>query len=179
MSEPQPLPPAVPIQPDVPNPVAPPSRRSRITLATTLVHNVPGYDGRRPDVTRFSQNLESDEQHFEKRCRVGEEWAAIPLSDEIMNGGCSVLSVINKTTIPTVAKQRAISPRRTDGRGVAVTEEAHWVVLIVGLQVGDEVYEFASLAPGQELPISPMRLDQYRVRAEEGQCRYNVFAVPM
>lgn len=171
--EQQPPDPLLPLEPPIPMPIPmrqSSEKRARVLVVTSITHQVPGYEARKPEQARFTQELTSTDDRYEIRLTATTEWMEIQ-TGHISLDKVVLLHLLNKTPVK--------GPPRFNIKGRGPEQQVEWKVLIIGLLVGDEVYPFCSLAPGQDLPISPMGLENYRIRAEEGECKFNLFAVPM
>lgn len=152
-------------EPIIPQPVAKP----RVTIVSTVYHQVPGDNGSSSPPARYSCWLESSEDAYDRTVRVGPEWT--PLDLGWVGDFASVLSLTNVTKRP---------PGRIPTETELAEEEAR--VLLIGLEVaiGDQtvVLDFCELRKGETMMLHPVNLGAYRVRASSGECKCSVFLVP-
>lgn len=123
---------------------------------------------------RFTRNLRSDEQMYERRSKVGPGWKPLPLPgpEWIDPADCGMLSLKNLegddlAVVPTPDERAAIDAK----------------VVEVGLSSSQTdpdaaVTPFARVRPGEAVRVEPVNLHLYRLRCPAGSARYALALVP-
>jgi hypothetical protein len=133
---------------------------NRITVVETLYHKS-GDNQPKGHEHRFTRQLESDEQAYERTCRVGEDWTLIDAG--WLNGAqIGMLILVNDEgkfpqTIPTAAE----------------VAEASEKVLELGTTEC-----FAIVPPGESLRFVPYDITNLRVRSAHGTIKYTLKFYP-
>ena len=146
-------------------PAEPPKPVNRLTVVETLYHQA-GYDEPESFVLSYERDLTTNEQVYDRRGSVGEEWQDLRfgwLTDENIN--CSLLRIVNHEgqqfqTIPTPEELAEVMGR--------VLEFCY---------AGGEETPFL-VRPKESTKLSPSTLKGLRIRCRKGTARYTVTAFP-
>ena len=138
-------------------------RRDQLTVVESVYHQ-PAGEPARQFTSRFSRPLEGDEQCYERRVTVGEEWmpidcgwAGLPAMLMLVNGAQTVPGV-NPT-----AEERA-----------AVSEQ----VLEVGCLYRSQYNPIILILPGESCRFQPADVESFRVRCRSGNTKMTIRAIP-
>lgn len=151
---------------DSPAPDEPtPTRRPRFTVTGSVVHQQPGEQAKQAPRSRFYRWLDQDQDPYERTVKVGEDWTPLDLGWVGTEGSLLLLANATRATF-------TVRPTREQ------LADLYSKVLEVGLLVKGVVTDFAEVPVGEDLRLSPRRLDAYRVRCRSGQGKYSIFLVP-
>lgn len=168
-----------PVHPPPPRRAPPPAAGPRLTVVTKVYHQVPGVDIDGPVIPSFALLLESDEEAYNRRVAVGEDWQEIDFG-WIKPHDCALVHLCNaivrpRSVIPTadellefrshVLEVGKVIAAATDPDGRTPSQNEH-------------VEPLFTLAVGQDVALSLVDGDRFRIRCRNGQGRYAVFAVP-
>lgn len=151
-----------------------PSKR-RLVVVEYMTHQSASGESSTGD-TRFSRQLETDEQPFERRFEVRHLFSPIPmgwLEDAAKAGPLGMLSLQNlhheKDAILEIGILVTI-PQEPEGERSMFSAQKLEPVLVL----------FAILSPGESLRLQPINLHAYRIRAtsEEGLVRCSLKLIP-
>lgn len=159
--------------PDLPDePLPPPTRRPRVTVTGSVVHQLPGEQAKSAPRSRFFRWLDRDEAPYERTVKVGRDWQ--PLDLGWVGDDCSLLILANSTKLVT-------SVRPPQSEIDALYSKVLEVGVIVGMRAdgSDRIQELFEIPVGEDCRIpSPRGAAAYRVRSTNGEAKYSIFAVP-
>lgn len=151
----------------------PQPRQTRVTLITKLYYQPYGIEATAPTSAPYEEMLATEEQAYQRRLKVGEEWVPIDFG-WTAESGCSFLHVVNEYKV-----RRRITPSPEDRK----EELMH--VLEIGKLIDDRhnpvtehVEPFCVLYVGQPITLSPLGQVQYRIRSRYGEGHYSVYCIP-
>lgn len=149
--------------PRAPRPASRPVVKDRLSVVEAVYHTPFGKDPVSTE-SRFSRWLETDEQPYVRRIKVGPEWRQL---DAGWLAAASMLLVANEegldqTRQPTQAELAASVAR----------------VVLVGVWAGGEVVPCFRVPPGESMRAEPVSLGAIRLRCEAGEARCVITIYP-
>lgn len=144
-----------------------PVKSPRITVVSNVYHQIPGEPPAAPPPTRFYRWIESEEQAYSRTVKIGLGWNPIDLGWLVDKGEYSIIILTN-------------SLKRLPTRKPSAAEEQEFFskVLEVGLLGSDgEVTPIAYIPVGEDMRLSPLNLDKYRIRSRSVDGKYSIFLV--
>lgn len=136
--------------------------KSRLSVLNTVYHQ-PAGEQPMAVVGNYCRWLESDEQPFSRRLRIGEEWQAIE-TGWIRHAGLVVLKndegVFDQVQ-PTEQERMDAQAKVLEVSCSSGPPEAQWLV-----------------RPGESLPATPASTMRLQIRCRQGQARCTVTAFP-
>lgn len=152
--------------------------QTRVTLMTKMYHQLPDFDATSPQTTPYVELMENEEQPYQRRLKVGEEWVPIDFG-WTAESGCAFIHIINEyrvrrrvTPMPEVKQEDLLHV-------LEIGKAIKGLVLSPNAQDGVEYVEpMFALYVGQPITLSPLGQLQYRIRSRYGDGHYSVFCIP-
>lgn len=146
--------------------------RGRLTVVQHVYHQQVGEQPKGPVPSRWSRWLDEDEEAYTRTVKVNQEWQPLELGH---TKGCSHLTLVN-----VLKRLPGLRPTKDE------IEEFTSRVLEVGIALSiphagetvTGVHEIAEIPVGEDLRLSPLNLDNYRIRCRSGEGKYSIFLVP-
>ena len=142
--------------------------KSRVTVVETVYHRSPGA----PPVgveSRFSQDLDSDEQVYERRLKATKEWQLLDcgwVEDPLM------LLIINEE-----GKRLQVNPTDEEREDTAKRVlQIAYVIIVLG-EVGGEGIPYL-VPPGTSTRLYPSTIEGLHVRCQSGTAQFTLYAYP-
>lgn len=145
-----------------------PSNAPRLTVVAHLYHSIPGQNTEGPSPSRFYRYLDSDEEAYTRNVKIGTEWSTLDtgwLKDK--KHSCLILANTNRR-VPS--KRRTLQQEDADNSKVLEVgiEDIHTGMVLV----------FAEIAVNEDIRLSPVNIELYRIRCKTGETKYNIYLVP-
>lgn len=150
------------------NPIIVPVKKPRITIVSSVYHQIPGEKTLGPPRSGFYRWLESDEQSYTRTVKIGEAWQPLD-AGWLKDKEYSLLTIAN-------------SLKRLPSRKPTPEEEEEFYskVLEIGLLERDgEVTPISYIPIGEDIRLPPLNFDRYRIRSRSVDGKYTIFLVPM
>lgn len=145
-----------------------PVKQPRITIVSSVYHQIPGDKTSGPPQSKYYRWLESDEQPYSRTVKVGIEWEPID-TGWLKDKEHSLLVITN-------------SLKRLPSRKPTPEEEAEFYshVLEIGwIEQDNSVTPIGYIPVGEDIRISPLNMHRYRIRSQTPDGKYSIFLVPM
>lgn len=132
--------------------------------------------------TRFARWLDSEEQPFIRRSKVGEEWQPLD-TGWIDTAGLILISNVEGTTTiqqqPSQQEQDSLTSRVLE-IGLITPEPVKSNRTMYSPHQGPStlIVPFAEIIPGETIRFSPVNLDRMRIRCRNGFGRYSIHVLP-
>lgn len=116
-------------------------------------------------VSRWSRMLNSREQVYVRKTRVGPEWTNLNLG--WLQDQCGLLVIVNNEG--SFTQRQPTGPERE--------EAAKKILEIATASSVDIPHPFTLVFPQEDMRVSPER-SNYRIRSQYGDCRFTIYAYP-
>lgn len=140
-------------------------RKPRITVVETVYHQAPGQQPTSVEC-RHTKSLDSDEQPYTRRVKVGQEWQALD---------CGWLEEASLLVLSNAKEQFAVNP--TDEQ----RQEAEARVVEVGIAAEDDDTRITPLfliAPGDTFRGQPLGVKAIKLRCRKGEATVTINLFP-
>lgn len=135
---------------------------SRVTVVGSMYFQ--GSEGERASAhTQYQRVLESTEQVYERRCKVGEEWEPVDLGWLDKDGAAAIIHIKNEEgTFKTVPTEEEVLESEEKVLELAFRDTADcWLI-----------------RPTDTFRGEPLSMNELMIRCRKGTARYSIFLVP-
>jgi len=167
--------PIAPIRPSLRKVGAPGQQnpKCRLSITEQVYHQSPDSD---PTgiAMHSSRWLESDEQPWVRKTRIGGEWTVLDTGFVTDPGTVVIQNAAPSFRINPTAEER----READAKTLVLAKLVHaeGCSLIPGC--GPYIDEFAEIAPGESIRVSPLDLRDWRIKCRSGYAQVTITAFP-
>lgn len=136
--------------------------KPRLTVVETVYHQIPG-ESPSEFSCKFSQEIESDEQPYQRKKKIGEKWE--PLDLNWLKDDCGMVCICNEAKV----NQRG----QTEEEKEAISKQ----IIQIGFRVNPD-YPDLEVFPGESVRFRPYAPHFVCLRCQSGKVRYSLFIVP-